>query len=88
LSYRGLYNNKIIKTNGLFIFIGHHPVTDFAKNLNITDEKGYIFVDQNMRTKVANVYACGDVIKKELYQIVTGAGEAAIAATSCVNDLA
>ena len=39
-----------------------------------------------MRKIYPGVYACGDVIKKELYQITTSVAEGSIAAMSAVND--
>ena len=35
-----------------------------------------------MKTNIDKIYACGDAIKKDVYQIITAAGEGAIAATS------
>ena len=75
-----------LDTDGLFIYIGHDPVTDFAKKLNITDEAGYIITDRSMRTKTPYIYACGDVVAKEIYQVATAVGEAATAASSLIND--
>lgn len=75
-------NGEEIKCDGLFIYIGLTPNTDYLKNLNINLENGYIVVDKNMRTNIDKIYACGDAIKKDVYQIITAAGEGAIAATS------
>jgi len=76
-----------IKCDGVFIYIGFEPITIFAKDLNITDNSGYIIVDDNQRTTAENIYACGDVIKKELYQIVTATAEGAKAAMAAIKDL-
>ncbi len=76
-----------IKCSGVFIYIGYEPITTFTKGLNITDAYGYIIVDDNQRTAVNHIYACGDVIKKELYQIVTATSEGAKAAMSAIKDL-
>lgn len=73
---------ETIKCDGVFIFIGYEPETTFCKKLNITDENNYIIVNDKMETKIDGIYACGDVIKKDLYQIVTSISEGAIAATS------
>ena len=40
-----------------------------------------------MKTNIDKVYACGDIIKKDVYQIVTGVSEGAIAAIQLKNDL-
>jgi len=48
----------------VLVAVGRRPITD---NLNLaaaglsTDDKGFIAVDQQLRTKVANVFAIGDV---------------------------
>lgn len=78
-----IINNKDeIKINGLFIAIGSVPNIEFAKSLNLQNDKGYIIVDNKMQTNISGIYACGDIIKKDLYQIVTAASDGAIAANS------
>ena len=48
-------------------------------------EKGFIIVDSNCMTNIENVYACGDVIKKSVYQLTTAASEGTIAANSIIK---
>ena len=76
-----------ININGLFIYIGYHPDTEILKDSPIILENGYILVDEHMKTNVDGIYACGDVIKKEVYQIATAIGEGATAATQIQKDL-
>ena len=64
----------------LFTYIGFVPMTSFVNTLNILDDNGYILVDNNYETKVKGIYAIGDIIKKDIYQIITSCGEGAIAA--------
>lgn len=78
---------KDLKTKACFIFIGYEPATNFLKNLDILDEKGYIIVDEQKRTKAKGIYAAGDVVKKDAYQIVTATSDGALAAVSCIKDL-
>lgn len=81
---------KNVKTNaqtdvscqGVFIFVGIKPNTDFLKNLLDSDDFGFIITDQEMRASKAGVFACGDCRKKSLYQVVTACGEGAAAADS------
>lgn len=82
-----LSNSEIIKCDGIFIYYGFEAETGFFRELNITNEKGYIVVDSSMRTKEPYIYACGDIIEKELYQIITAVSEGAIAATSARKDI-
>ncbi len=78
-------DSKKINVSGLFIFIGSVPDTEFVKNSEIKLDNGYILVDSKMETNVENIYACGDVIKKDLYQIVTATSEGSIAASSIIT---
>lgn len=82
-----LNNGKELDVEGLFIYIGFTPKADFIKELNITNEAGYILVDDKMETKVKGIYASGDIIKKQVYQLVTGASEGAIAAVNIISSL-
>ncbi|ASJ05462.1 MULTISPECIES: thioredoxin-disulfide reductase [Thermococcus] len=70
-----------MKVDGVFIFIGYEPKTDFVKHLGITDEYGYIPVDMQMRTKVKGIFAAGD-ITNVFKQIAVAVGQGAIAANS------
>ena len=74
-------NNEKLDIDGLFIYIGFDPDINYLKNLDIKNNNGYIVVDENMETSIKGIYACGDIIDKEVYQITTAIGEAAIAAT-------
>lgn len=82
-------NNEIknLKTKACFIFIGYEPATNFLKNLDILDEKGYIKVDNQRKTSIKGIYAAGDVVKKEAFQIVTATSDGALAAISCIKDM-
>ena len=49
------------------------------------DEKGYLLTDEDMKTSIEGIYACGDCRKKLLRQIVTACGEGALAAFSATK---
>ena len=57
----------------------------FLLNLGVQIEKNFIVVDKNMATNVRGVFASGDVTNNPLKQIVTAAGDGAIAATSAIK---
>ena len=80
-------NNSELLINGLFINIGYEPVNDFYKNLNITEENGFIKVDKILKTDVDGIFAAGDIIEKDVYQIITAQSEGAIAAISAYEYL-
>ncbi len=77
-----------LKVDGVFVFIGIVPVTDFVKDLVETDERGFIKTDEWMRTSVKGIYAAGDCRQKPLLQIVTAVAEGATAAYAVEHDLA
>lgn len=77
-----LKDNKEIKIDGLFVYIGQEPKTDFINDLDIEKENNYIKVNNEMKTNIAGIFACGDVIKKDVYQITTATSDATIAANS------
>ena len=64
---------------GIFIYVGLDPVSEFAADLGITDEAGWILTDHQMKTSIAGIYAVGDVRQKDLRQITTAVGDGAIA---------
>ena len=74
-----LDNGEVLNVDGLFTYIGYKPMTNFAVKLDLVDDKGYIEVDKNMETKEKGIFAAGDIIKKDIYQIVTATSEGAIA---------
>jgi len=72
-----------IAVEGVFIFIGWNPNTSFlSENKIALDENGYIITDEKMQTSLEGVFACGDVRKKMLRQVVTAVSEGATAAIS------
>jgi len=77
-----LDNGEVINTEGLFISIGSVPS---ASIFEVEKEKGFIIVDKNCMTNIENVYACGDVIKKTVYQLTTAAGEGTIVANHIIK---
>lgn len=81
-----LNNNNEIICDGLFIAIGSIPKTNFINNTDIKSENNYIIVDKNRKTNIEGIYAIGDVIKKDVYQIVTAAHDGVIAASDIIKN--
>lgn len=79
-----LDNNEEIKIDGIFISIGYDPATDI---FNLDKDNGYIIVGKNYETSIKDVYACGDVIKKDTYQLTTSAGEATVVADQIIHKI-
>jgi thioredoxin reductase (NADPH) len=78
-------NQEEIMVDGCFEYIGQVPNTKIFENLDILDDKGYINVDKNYQTKIPGIYAVGDCVKKDLYQVVTACSEGAIAANNIIK---
>ncbi len=71
-----------LPVDGVFIYIGTTPNTEFVKDLIELDEEGYIIVNDKMETNVPGIYAAGDIRVSPLRQVVTAASDGAIAASS------
>ena len=67
---------------GVFIFAGYKPNTDFLKDVVKLDKDGYVIADDDMKTSKKGIFVAGDARKKLLRQIVTAAGDGATAAFS------
>lgn len=78
-----LKNQTEIKASCIFLAIGYLPNSEL---IDVKKENNYIIVDQNGKTSLDHVYACGDVIKKELYQLVTSSSEGAIVANNIIKN--
>jgi len=79
-----------IPVEGVFIFVGLVPNTDFVEGIVNLDTDGYIIADSDMKTSIEGIFACGDCISKSLRQVVTACGDGATAAYSTslyVDDL-
>lgn len=77
-------------TDGVFIFIGYIPNTEFLKDQLELNKWGEIIVKPDMSTSIEGVYAAGDSITKRFRQVTTAVGDgtiAALAASQYVNDL-
>lgn len=69
---------KEIDAEGVFIFTGINPTTDFVDVEK--DKSGFIKTDQNLQTSVKGIFAAGDCRTTPLKQVSTAVGDGAIAA--------
>jgi thioredoxin reductase (NADPH) len=77
----------VVNCDGVFIFIGFVPNSEFVRGYVQTDDTGYIIAAENMATSVPGVFACGDVRKSALRQIVSACGEGAVAAVAAQHHI-
>lgn len=82
-----LKSGQKLDTAGLFIYIGYTPNIDYLKNLDILGSKGYAIVDKNFKTKEDGIYAVGDLVEKNNYQIILAMADGVIAALDIVNKI-
>jgi thioredoxin reductase (NADPH) len=71
-----------LEVEGVFIFVGVSPNTEFLKGFVPTDERGFVVTNEHLETAVPGVFAAGDVRVKKLRQIATAVGEGAEAAVT------
>ena len=70
---------KSIPLHGVFIFVGTNPQTSFIAPALDKNEQGFIITDQGLHTSLPGVFAAGDCRQSYLKQVVTAAGEGALA---------
>lgn len=79
-----------MKIDGVFIFIGYQPNTEWLAGKVPLSGYGEIIVNQNMETSVPGVFAAGDSITKRFRQVTTAVADgtiAALVASDFVNNL-
>ncbi|OEG71324.1 thioredoxin reductase [Candidatus Endomicrobiellum trichonymphae] len=81
--------NRDLIIDGVFVFTGLIPNTLFLSGITL-DKAGYIITDENMNTSSVGIFACGDIRKKHLRQVVTAVSDgaqAAVSAQHCIENL-
>ena len=70
-----------VRTDGVFMAIGHDPNTSLFRDQLRSDDDGYLIVDEpRTATNVPGVFAAGDVTDRTYRQAVTAAGQGCTAA--------
>ena len=80
----------VLPVDGVFIEIGADPATTLCKELGcMVDAKGYLQVDNAMKTSIPGVFGAGDITSASNYfaQFTTASGEGAVAANSAFQFL-
>ncbi len=70
------------ETEGVFIYIGFHPINDFMRGVVDLDNAGHVVTDLQMQTSVPGVFAAGDVRTFSDRQLANAVGDGVSAALS------
>jgi len=82
---RATGDEKVLKADGVFIWVGLIPNTDFVEGKVDINKWGYVVTNEKMETSIPGVFAVGDVRDKEIRQISTAVGDGTIAAQSALK---
>lgn len=82
-------NNIMKRIDVDFVFIekGHIPANSFITNKKMIDKNGCIITDKNKLTKMANVYAIGDITRNENKSIINAIKDSEIACKEIIKQL-
>lgn len=75
-----LKSGRVLEVSGLFEYIGYLPNSELVRKFDVVDEQGYIITDESFATKIEGLFAAGDIVRKNVRQIVTAVNDGAIAA--------
>ncbi len=75
--YKG--EEKTIDVKGIFVAIGRAPATQFLNGKIKLDDKGFIVCNEQVKTSISGIFACGDVCAGHLKQIASAVGDGALA---------
>lgn len=92
-----MYDGRFIESDGVFVYVGVEPNTDFLKNSKnlfrsefLLDKDGFIetgMYDESTMTLCKGLFAVGDVVSGSIRQIATAIGDGAIASSDVLEYL-
>jgi thioredoxin reductase (NADPH) len=71
--------------DGVFVFIGYTPNTEFLKDKVTLNKWGEIITSDDLETNLPGVFAAGDCINKKVRQVTTAVSDGSIAALSAAD---
>ena len=81
-------DESVLKTDGVFIYVGHIPNTDYLKGVVALNDHGYVDVKNEIFTDVEGIFAAGDVSDEVYRQLSTSVGAGTRAAMAAERWLA
>lgn len=78
----GLDNGTLVEADGVFLAIGSIPNSGM---FDVEKDNDYIVTSDKYETNVENVFAIGDVIKKDYYQLINASSEGMIVASTIID---
>ncbi len=78
----GMHDGKKVEfpTDGVFVFVGLKPNSEFVQGVIELDKVGLIAADDDLQTNIPGVFVAGDIRSCATMQIASAAGEGATAA--------
>jgi thioredoxin reductase (NADPH) len=76
-------NGNQIAIDGAFYVKDTNSFNGFSSNLEL--DRGYIKVDNNMHTNIEGIYACGDIVNRNIKQVISACGDGASAALEAIK---
>ncbi len=76
---------SVLDVQGIFIYIGYIPNTEFISEFVALDNENYIITDNNMCTSVPGIFSAGDVRANSVKQISVAVGNGTTAAISAAK---
>ena len=69
--------------DGVFYVSESNSFNGFITEIDNTN--GFINVDNNMHTSIDGIYACGDIVNKNIKQVISACGDGALAALEAIK---
>lgn len=78
-----IVNNNVYDIDGVFHVENSNNFNGFINNLEL--ENGYISVDKSMHTNIEGIFACGDIVNRNIKQVISACGDGALAALEAIK---
>ena len=81
-------DENVLKTDGVFVYVGHIPNTEYLNGVVALNDHGYVDVKDEIFTDVEGIFAAGDVSDEVYRQLSTSVGAGTRAAMAAERWLA